>query len=156
MNIRTLKHNLAQHPDKTVRFVLPDGEEIPFRYHVTEVGHVTRRFIDCGGTVRTQETCLLQAWVPEGDPDHRLTAGKLSRILDLSAVVLPSDELSVEVEYQGDAVSQFTAEDVTVAGDALRIELGGKKTDCLARESCGLESAGAGGCGCGNEPGKCC
>jgi len=157
MNIRSLKHSLARHPDKTVRFVLPHGAEIPARYHVTEVGHVTKKFIDCGGTVRLQESCLLQAWVPEGDADHRLTAGKLGKILALSEKVLPSDQLAVEVEYESDEVAHYTTEDVTVAGDTLRIGLGSKKTDCLARESCGLEPAGAGGgCGCGDGSGKCC
>lgn len=156
MNIRILRIALAQHADKTVRFVLPDGGQIPARYHVTEVGHVTKKFIDCGGTVRQQESCLLQAWVPEGDADHRLTAGKLSRILELSEKVLPSDELPVELEYQAGEVSQFTTEGIVVTPAELRIELGSKQTDCLAREVCGVEPAASSGCGCGGGAGKCC
>ena len=46
MDLHTLKHNLAQTPDKIVRFILPGGRDIPARYPVTEVGHVTKRFID--------------------------------------------------------------------------------------------------------------
>jgi hypothetical protein len=156
MNLRTLKAALDLHPEKIVRFVLPDGAFIPARYHVTEVGHVAKKFIDCGGTVRVQETCLLQAWVPEGDPSHRLTAGKLTRILDLSAKVLLADDLPVELEYESAEVAQYTADAIVAQGAELQIELGSKKTDCLAREACGLEPAGTGGCGCGDGSGKCC
>ena len=37
---------------ETVNFRLPDGSYVPEHFHVTEVGVVTRNFIDCGGTVR--------------------------------------------------------------------------------------------------------
>lgn len=156
MKITTLKDRLRAHPKKVVRFVLPDGDAIPARFHVTEVGHITRRFIDCGGMIRQLESCLLQTWVPEGDGDHRLSAGKLAKILDLSRQVVPSDELAVEVEYDCCVVAQYTLEESSVQDDVLTFALGNKKTDCLAREACGVEPAAAGsgccggkGCGCG-------
>ena len=99
MNIRTLRTSLIQYSEKNVHFVLPDGDPIPQEFHVTEVGHVVKKFIDCGGTVRSTEACLLQTWVSDDDKNHRLTAGKLAKILDLSRQVVPSDELNVEVEY---------------------------------------------------------
>jgi hypothetical protein len=149
MNLRTLKASLRQHPGKPIRIVLPDGDPIPAHFHVTEVGHVTRRFIDCGGTVRLLESCLLQTWVPEGGTDHRLTAGKLAKILEISRQIVPSEELETELEYDCCVVGQYTIENVEVHGDALVFMLGNKKTDCLARESCGVEpAASASGC-CG-------
>ncbi len=155
MNISTLKTRLLQHPDKPVRFVLPDGDAIPAAFHVTEVGHVVKNFIDCGGTKRSQESCLLQTWVAEDDQAHRLTAGKLAKILALSAAVVPSDELDVEVEYDSGVVAQYTVETAAVQAEELRFSLGNKQTDCLARESCGV-SPEAAGCGCGEVSGKCC
>ena len=153
MNLRTLKATLLQHPSHVVRFVLPDGDPIPARFHVTEVGHVTRRFIDCGGTVRSLESCLLQTWVPEGDSEHRLTAGKLAKILDLSRQVVPSDELEVEVGYDCCVVGQYTIEGAASKEEILTFTLGNKKTDCLARETCGVDPAavesGCCGSGCG-------
>lgn len=158
MNTNALKTTLAQHPDRVLRIALPDGSSVPARFHVTEVGHVSRRFIDCGGTVRTLESCLLQAWVPDGDVDHRLTAGKLANIFDVSRRVLPSDELEVEVEYGAPVVSQYTVNAADLHGGELVLTLGNKQTDCLAREVCGVEPAAAGrgaseccggkGCGC--------
>ena len=46
MNLRTLKATLLQHSGRNVRFVLPDGDPIPVEFHVTEVGHVVRNFIE--------------------------------------------------------------------------------------------------------------
>ncbi len=156
MNLTDLKTTLRQHPEKNLSFFLPDGDAIPAHFHVTEVGHVTRRFIDCGGTVRALESCLLQTWVPEGDREHRLTAGKLAKILEISRQVVPSDDLEVEVEYDCCVVGQYTLAAASSADGTLTFTLGNKKTDCLAREQCGIEPvqtasaccSGA-GCGCG-------
>lgn len=154
MNLAAFKASLARHPEKDVRFVLPDGDAIPARFHVTEVGHVVKTFIDCGGTVRSTESCLLQSWVPAGDGNHRLAAGKLAHILDLSRKVVPSGELPVELEYGGGVVAQYTI-DVFAADDtAITFTLGNKQTDCLAREACGIEDQG---CGCAPAgAGTCC
>lgn len=155
MNITTFQNALSRNPESVVVFVLPGGEPIPAEFHVTEVGHVVRNFIDCGGTVRRSESCLLQTWVSEESQQHRLAAGKLSHILDLSRQVLPSAELDVEVEYGSDPVGQFKIDSVEENGAQIVFRLDNKKTDCLAREACGLES---GGCGCGpvENSGKCC
>jgi Family of unknown function (DUF6428) len=155
INISSLKLNLRRHPSKNVLFVLPDGDPIPADFHVTEVGHVAKSFIDCGGTARHSETCLLQVWVAENDPDHRLSAEKLAGILDLSAKILPSEDLEVEVEYEPCAVAQYKVESVEVVETELRFQLAHKHTDCLAREACGLTPSGS-GCGCGESDGKCC
>jgi hypothetical protein len=88
---------------------LPDGGLIPAHFHITEVGHVTKRFIDCGGTRRTLETCLLQTWVHD-DVDHRLVAGKLATIFDRAGDVLPHHDLPVEIEYEDGVVAQFPVE----------------------------------------------
>jgi len=150
MNIRTLEASLRQNPGRQVRLVLPDGDPIPAEYHITEAGHVMKRFIDCGGTIRTQESCLLQAWVSEQDQTHRLTSDKLAGILAKSRVVVPSEDLEVEVEYDCCVVGQYTIEAATVTPAELRLTLGNKKTDCLAREQCGIGESTA-GCGCGSD-----
>jgi Family of unknown function (DUF6428) len=155
MNFGSLKTILQQHSAKSVRLVLPDGDPIPADFHVTEVGHVVKRFIDCGGTVRRLETCLLQAWVAGNDADHRLSAEKLANILELSSRVVASDDLEVEVEYEPCAVAQYKVAGAEVDGDELRFRLAHKHTDCLAREACGLTPTGP-ECGCGEAKGKCC
>ena len=36
----------------SINFQLPDGKFVPEYFHVTEVGLVTKNFIDCGGKIR--------------------------------------------------------------------------------------------------------
>lgn len=155
MTLLDLQVLLRQHPDGFVGFVLPDGERVPAEFHLTEVGHVVRRFIDCGGTIRTQESCLLQVWVSPEDPAHRLRAGKLAGILERARAVVPSEALPVEVEYEHGAVAHYTIASAVPGPGELRFRLGNKHTDCLARELCGVGPA-ASGCGCGDAAGQCC
>src|SRR5262245_48916460 len=111
MNVNELKAELKKHPDTVVRFVLPNGDPVPAHAHVTEVGRVDKRFIDCGGTLRNESVCRLQTWF-SNDVAHRLTAGKLAKILDKAAPVLMTDELDVDVEHEVGYVSQFPLQTV--------------------------------------------
>lgn len=47
---------------ETVTFQLPNGTFVPEHFHVTEVGEITRNFIDCGGTVRKETVVNFQLW----------------------------------------------------------------------------------------------
>jgi Family of unknown function (DUF6428) len=149
MNVTEFKAQLLAHPDKLLTFVLPDGGFIPAHFHITEVGHVQRNFVDCGGTRRRTEACLLQTWVASDD-DHRLNASKLAKIFSHASDVLPSEDLPVEIEYEDYVVSQFPVTGVQVADGALLFTLGLKHTDCLAKELC-LPSGG-----CCSTEGGCC
>ncbi len=135
MNVQEFISHLSRSPELNLRFRLPSGGTVPAHFHITEVGHVTKRFVDCGGTRRLQETCLLQTWVHE-DVEHRLTAGKLAKVFEHAADVLPAYDLPVEVEHELEGVSQFRVEAVSVRGEELVFELGNKQTDCLARGVC--------------------
>lgn len=143
MNLSTLKQHLTAQPKQAVGFVFDDGELIPGHFHVTEVGHVAKRFVDCGGTVRNVETVQLQIWVGN-DADHRLTAGKLASIIELAKPLLPATDLEVEIEYEGCVISQYTIERALNTGEKVLFQLADKHTDCLAKEACGIEAAGAG------------
>jgi hypothetical protein len=140
MTLTDFKAMLAAHPDKTMRFVLPDGKCIPPSYHITEVGRVQKDFMDCGGTVRSSACCVLQAWVAANDENHRLEAGKLSIILQMAGQLLPDSSLPVEVEFEAPIISQFSVGDSEVDSGGIVFHLENKHTDCLAKESCGLEA----------------
>ena len=134
MKLKELKATLALYPDARPRFTLPDGDQIPAHFHITEVGHVTKRFIDCGGKLHgRKDTCLLQTWVAD-DVEHRLTAGRFAKILQLGDEVLPHDDLDVEVEYDCCVVAQYPIASAEFTGEHIEIQLGEKRTACLARE----------------------
>lgn len=142
MNVAEFKSHLSDHPNKLVRFVFDDGEAIPAHYHVTEVGHVKKDFIDCGGTVRSISTCLLQTWTHEDDKDHRLDSTKLLSIISLAETKFPISELEVEVEYEDCVISQFLVVGSEETPDTIIFQLGDKHTDCLAKEKCGIDGSG--------------
>jgi len=153
MKLKELMSILEQQPGKFPRFILPDGDQVPAHFHLTEVGHVVKNFIDCGGTTRKTESSVLQLWVNDGDVDHRLSAGKMAKILALGERVLPHFDLDVEVEYDDYAISQFPVTSFEVSGDHVDFTMTTKHTDCLARERCGI-----GDNSCASEPAatKCC
>lgn len=145
MRLKDLKATLALHPDALPRLILPDGDQIPAHFHITEVGHVAKRFVDCGGTLHdTTDTCLLQTYVAD-DVDHRLRAGTFAKILQLGDQVLPHDELEVEVEYDCCVVAQYPVASARFVGDHIDIQLGEKHTDCLAKARCGIDGDRCGG-----------
>jgi Family of unknown function (DUF6428) len=133
MKLFDLRAALEKHPNSVARFVLPDGDHIPSHAHVTEVGHVVKNFIDCGGVTGKTETVLLQAHVGR-DTDHRLRSGRFAKILQLGQRIVPHDRLEVEVEYDCCVVTQYPVLEVNEAGEHLDLILGKRQTQCLAQE----------------------
>jgi hypothetical protein len=133
MKLSDLRAILEKHPNTHPRFVLPDGDFIPSHAHVTEVGHVVKNFIDCGGVMGKSETVLLQTHVGQ-DTDHRLKTDRFAKILQLGERVLPHDQLEVEVEYDCCVVAQYPVSEVKPAGEHLDLILGKRRTQCLAQE----------------------
>lgn len=117
---------------ETIAFELPDGSLVPSHFHVTEVGKITKHFIDCGGTVRNEEVVSFQLWNAD-DYDHRLHPEKLLSIIELSQGKLGIGNLDVEVEYQGETIGKYGL-DFNQGNFILTT----KATDCLARDACGL------------------
>lgn len=141
----------------TIAFQLPDGNLVPSHFHVTEVGKVSKHFIDCGGTVRTEEVVNFQLWSAD-DYDHRLHPEKLLHIIELSEGVLEIGDHQVEVEYQGDTIGKYGLD-----FDGNFFLLSTKNTACLALDFCGIPaekprlklSELQGGASCKPETGCC-
>ncbi|WP_163709006.1 DUF6428 family protein [Mangrovibacterium lignilyticum] len=130
MKLSQIKSALKQL--ETIAFQLPNGELVPTHFHVTEVGKVTKHFIDCGGTVRNEEVVNFQLWNAT-DYDHRLHPEKLLHIINLSEKTLNIGDLEIEVEYQGQTIEKFGLD-----FDGTNFLLTSKQTDCLAKDKCGI------------------
>lgn len=132
MRLSEVKSSL--HKLDKMAFQLPNGELVPHHFHVTEVGKITKHFIDCGGTVRNEEVVNFQLW-NANDYDHRLHPEKLLNIIELSEKILEIGDLEIEVEYQADTIGKFGLD-----FDGTNFLLTTKQTDCLAKENCGVPS----------------
>lgn len=137
MIIKDLMGLLKSNEDAHLYISLPSGELVPNHFHVTEVGKVQKNFIDCGGVVRENTSCVLQVWTDD-DIHHRLKAGKLLKILNLGQKILGDINLPVEIEYGKDVISTYTLAEVKVWETYLILLTSGKQTNCLAPDKCGI------------------
>lgn len=117
---------------ETIAFELPNGDLVPNHFHVTEVGKISKHFIDCGGTVRKEEVISFQLW-EANDYDHRLHPEKLVHIIELSEKILGLEDLPIEVEYQSSTIGKYGLD---FNGENFLLTT--KQTTCLAQDQCGI------------------
>jgi len=115
-----------------VEFQLENGTFVPEHFHVTEVGQITRNFIDCGGVIRSEKVVNFQLW-NANDFEHRLKPTKLLNIIKLSEEKLGIEDAEIEVEYQTETIGKY---DLDFNGE--NFVLKNKQTACLAEDACGI------------------
>src|SRR6478672_7502320 len=123
MKLSQIKQHLST--AEAVNFELENGTQVPEHFHVTEVGVITKHFIDCGGTVRNEKMANFQLW-NANDTEHRLKPKKLLDIIAISEKVLGMEDLEIEVEYQSDTIGKYG-----LAFTNGIFVLTTKQTDCL-------------------------
>ncbi|WAC39725.1 DUF6428 family protein [Pedobacter sp. SL55] len=130
MNLSDIKEILPTL--ENVEFQLENGTLVPEHFHVTEVGQITKNFIDCGGVIRTEKTVNFQLWNAD-DYEHRLKPGKLLHIIELSETKLGIENAEIEVEYQNETIGKYDLE-----FNGKNFVLKNKTTACLAQDACGI------------------
>ena len=130
MKLSEIKNHLLS--VEAVNFKLPDGKYVPEHFHVTEVGLISKHFIDCGGIERLEKIINFQLW-NANDFEHRLKPQKLLHIINLSETKLGIEDFDIEVEYQSETIGKY---DLAFDGD--NFVLTAKTTSCLAKDKCGI------------------
>ncbi|MFN8437011.1 MAG: DUF6428 family protein [Cytophagales bacterium] len=134
MLLSEFKNVLTQTDSVSVE--LEDGTAIPVHFHITEVGKISKQFIDCGGTVRTENKISLQIWFAN-DLEHRLSPHKLLDILKISEEKLNISDSEVVCEYQG--VRSIEKYNLEYNGKSFVLKP--TQTECLAEDHCGIPAA---------------
>ena len=119
---------------ENVEFQLENGTFVPEHFHVTEVGQITKNFIDCGGVIRAEKVVSFQLW-NANDFEHRLKPTKLLNIIKLSEKKLGMEDAEIEVEYQSNTIGKY---DLEFIGKIFVLK--NKTTACLAEDACGIPS----------------
>ncbi|MFN0047701.1 MAG: DUF6428 family protein [Cytophagales bacterium] len=132
MNISSLKEHLSN--INQLNFNLPDGTQVPSHFHITEIGLQTKHSVDCGRIKHINKKAILQIWVAQ-DTDHRLKPLALLGIINDAGSILGGDDLEVEIEFQKETIGKY---DLGFANK--NFELIPQYTDCLARETCGVDT----------------
>jgi len=130
MRLSELKKRLNE--IDVVNFKLENGDQVPPHFHLTEMGQIDKRYIDCGGNTREESKISLQLW-EANDYDHRLSANKFLNIIDMSERELKLDDLEIEVEYQGNTIGKYN-----LGFENGQFLLLSTLTDCLAKDNCGI------------------
>ena len=133
MRLSEFKQALRQLEE--LQFNLPDGTTVPSHFHITEVGLLTRNFIDCGGKLREEKKINLQLWYTD-DTEHRLEPAKLARIVEQSENLIDLGDHEIEVEYQLDTIGKFGVE-----FKQYEFQLIPTQTACLAEDQCGIPAS---------------
>ena len=114
-------------------FRLPNNDLVPLHFHVTEVGVVSKNYIDCGGQIRNEHYVSFQLWVAD-DAAHRLTpSGLLAIISKAEKLVGIEDDFLMDVEYQQGTIGRFGLQ----FADGC-FKLTSTQTACLAVDACGI------------------
>lgn len=117
-----------------VEFRLENGTFVPEHFHITEVGAITKHFIDCGGIIRNEKVVNFQLW-NACDFVHRLKPTKLLNIIALSEEKLGIGDAEIEVECQSKTIGKY---DLNFNGR--HFILMNKQTACLTEDACGIPS----------------
>lgn len=147
MKLQDFLNKLNSLPDFfPISIKLPDGSFVPPHFHITEVGELSYKFIDCGGEIHSESVCLLQAWVAN-DVQHRMYPVKLRKIMWMAVKAFEFNNSCVEVEYGSPAI-QYNLSEVELTSTEATFILEGKETDCLAPDKCGVKCCNDGSCAC--------
>ena len=134
-SFEVFKRTLRQHANLGLRFRLPTGGLTPLHVHFTEVARHEKRFVDCGGVLRTEVTARIQVWCAD-DTEHRVGTNKAFQILERGADLIDTKDLPLEVEYNFPLLTIFSVLGSVVEGQELIFLLGAKMTYCLAPDIC--------------------
>lgn len=130
MNLHQLVETLSK--TSTLHFKTINGQFIPPHFHLTEIAGVEKKFIDCGGTFRSEQKVTLQLWFDAADLEHRLTAEKFIKIIELGIQQIGlNPDVEVHVEYQGNTIETYG-----LAFDGVAFLLVPQQTACLAPDKC--------------------
>lgn len=134
---------LGQHSQKALVFEYQPGKYIRPNYHITEVKNITVDAMDCGGNPDFWKETIVQIYENPDDLDRTdfMTVQKAADILKRVDAVKPMvREAEIKFEYSNPQfhTAQLFVADTIWNDEKLIFKLAVEKTDCKAKETCGI------------------
>ncbi|WP_190810736.1 DUF6428 family protein [Flagellimonas sp. S3867] len=144
MNTSEFLSLLKQHQDKSLLFEYSNGKYVGANYHITEVKNITIDSIDCGTQTDFWKETIVQLWESpkEIGKTEYMSVYKALAILNKVDKIKPmTREAEVKIEYSNDNfhTAQLFVSDYSLDANSLIFKLSVQKTDCKAKETCGVE-----------------
>jgi hypothetical protein len=134
---------LEQNKDKSLLFEYAPNLYVGANYHITEVKHISVHSVDCGAQTDAWKETIIQLWESpnEMDKTEYMTVYKalsiLKKVGTMKAYNLES-ELKLEYSNSSFHTAQLFVNDFDIQGNNLIVKLAIEKTDCKAKELCGV------------------
>ncbi|RNC91996.1 MAG: hypothetical protein ED555_02475 [Allomuricauda sp.] len=134
---------LQDHKEKSLVFEYQPGKLVPANYHITEVKNITVDSVDCGARTDFWKETIIQLWESPSEigKTEFMSALKALGILNKVDRMKPmTRDAEIKFEYSN---AHFHTAQLFVNGfghdtDRLVFNLGVQKTDCKAKEECGV------------------
>jgi len=134
---------LKSNKNSSLLFEYTPGQLVGANYHITEVKHISIDSVDCGGQTDAWNETIIQLWESPSElgKTEYMTSQKaldiLNRVGEMNAYDLNSE---VKVEYSNSLfhTAQLFVSDFELSNGKLLFKLAIEKTDCKAKEACGV------------------
>lgn len=152
---------LKEHQGKSLLFEYQPGAYVGANYHITEVKNITVDSVDCGAGVDHWKETIVQLYESplELDKTEFMSAYKALSILKKVDRMRPMDlDAELRVEYSNDKfhTAQLFVNDYEINQKQLVFNLAAQKTDCKAKEACGIPEPAQDIASCCSPQSGCC
>ena len=134
---------LNENPEKELLFEYHPGIFVPANYHITEIKNISVESVDCGAKSDSWNETIIQLYESPDEIGKKdfMKGSKAMQILSVVDNIKPMDR-NAEVRFEyGNAVfhtAQLFVDSYIVGNDKLVMKLVVKKTECKAKEACGI------------------
>lgn len=134
---------LNNHKDKELLFEYKSGHFVGANYHITEIKNIIVDSVDCGAGVDFWKETIVQLYESpeELDKTEFMTADKALAILNRVDAIKPMvKDAEVKLEYSNTDfhTAQLFVDDVVWNDNRIIMKLAIEKTDCKAKDTCGV------------------
>ena len=146
MKTQELFDVLKANQDKALLFEYSDGQLVGANYHITEVKHVKIDSVDCGAGVDAWNEPIVQLWESPseiGKTEYMSTYKALGILNKVGSMKAYDTQAEIKFEYGNKLfhTAQLFVNDYEIHGNNLLFKLAVEKTDCKAKETCGVPEA---------------
>ena len=143
MKTQELFEVLEAHKDKSLLFEYTSNQLVGANYHITEVKHIKIDSVDCGGQTDAWNETIIQLWESPseiGKTEYMSTFKALEILKRVGSMKAYDFTSEVKFEYSNSLfhTAQLFVSDYEIHGDNLLFKLAIEKTDCKAKETCGV------------------
>jgi hypothetical protein len=134
---------LNENLDKSLVFEYAPGLLVGANYHITEVKNITIDSVDCGAGTDFWKETIIQLWESPkelGKRDYMVVEKALSILNKVDKIKPMEKDVEIKFEYSNALfhTAQLFVLSYQIKDNNLLFHLGVEKTDCKAKETCGV------------------